>query len=89
MNGTDTVGRSLDNGFGAIKKAVAKFIGIKRLKAGCDFQDSAAPTDPVVGKREYNMGDLWREPSESSAEGEPPRSDISRPLHEADSFEER
>lgn len=57
MNGTDTVHRPPDEGFGAIKKTVAKFMGIKRLKAGCDFHDSAAAMDPLVGKREYNMGD--------------------------------
>lgn len=91
MNRTDISHRPLDKGFGAIKKTVARFMGIKRLEDGCDFQESASATDPFVGEREHNMGDLWREPSDnqSSAESEPSHSDISRSPYETDSFEER
>lgn len=51
--------------FGSIKKAIANFLDIKRLNAGCDFQESDSAMAPLVGKRGYNMGDLWREPPNS------------------------
>jgi hypothetical protein len=80
--------RLFDTSFGAFKKAVARIMGIKRLKSGADFvefEEYADAATPWVGKRRFNMGDLWREPlaNQSLAEGEPSDADIARALHEA------
>jgi hypothetical protein len=56
--------------FGAYKKAIAKLMGVKRLQHGADFAEDASPKDPFVGKRQHNMGDLWREPMDKSSNAE-------------------
>lgn len=85
MNRINISGRLLDTSFSAFKKAVAKIIGIKRLKSGADFVEHADTAEPLVGKRRFNMGDLWREPldNQSPAEGDPSGVGISGALHEA------
>lgn len=70
MNKTQIVGQTLDARFGAIKKAIAKLIGIKRLQFGANFVEDADKAALSFGKRQYNMGDLWREPWDNPAIGE-------------------
>lgn len=85
MNRTNLSGRLLTTSFGAFKKVVAKIMDIKRLKSGADFAEYADTAAPLVGKRRFNMGDLWREPLDNQfpAEGEPSGVGISGAPHEA------
>ncbi len=62
MSWTDSFHPPLDQAFGAVKKAVANALGIKRLEDGYDFYDGADSMVSTAGERNYNMGDLWQEP---------------------------
>lgn len=62
MNNTNQAAQQHETPFSAFKKAVARFIGVKRLRHGIDFAEDDSIKDVFVGKRQYNMGDLWREP---------------------------
>ena len=61
MSYADFSGQPIVAGILAIKQAVAKFMGIKRLQSGVNFVEDADTAAPFIGKRQFNMGDLWRE----------------------------
>lgn len=63
MSDADIADRSLSASFHAVKNALAKLMGVKRVQSGADFVEEEAVTAPFVGKRQHNMGDLWREQS--------------------------
>ncbi|PQA87148.1 hypothetical protein [Hyphococcus luteus] len=70
MNKANHAAQQQETPFGAFKKAVARFIGVKRLQHGVDFAEDDSIRDVFVGKRQYNMGDLWREPLDANSDAE-------------------
>lgn len=91
MNRINNTHLPLDKSFDAIIKAVAKLLGVKRLESGDHFVDDSGSAAPLIGERQYNMGDLWREPLGDLllAESEHSELSISGARHEASSLREQ